>query len=42
MDERMNQGFGEAIKHRQSLQEDLEASIAMLGRHQEKLERISI
>lgn len=35
-------GFTEAREHRQALQEDLEATMRMLAKHQEKLARISV
>mgnify|MGYP001571616726 CR=1 FL=1 len=40
--EEMHQGFTEAQEHRQALQEDLEATMRMQAKHQEKLERISV
>ena len=40
--EEMRQGFAEAGEHRQALQEDLEAAMRMLAKHQEKLARIKV
>jgi hypothetical protein len=36
----MRQGFKVARRHRQALQEDLDASIRMLGKHAAKLARL--
>lgn len=38
--EAMHAGFEDARQHRQALQEDLEASMRMLGKHEEKLARL--
>ncbi len=37
---RMNQGFEEARQHRQALQEDLEATMRMLAKHDRKLAKM--
>ncbi len=37
----MRNGFEEAREHRQALQEDLEATMKMLGKHERKLSRLS-
>ncbi len=36
----MRKGFEEARQHRQALQEDLEATMRMLSRHEKKLARL--
>ncbi len=38
--EEMRRGFEDARQHRQALQEDLEATIRMLGKHDMKLARL--
>ena len=38
--EEMRKGFEEARQHRQALQEDLEATMRMLGKHDAKLARL--
>ncbi len=40
MNIKMNDGFKEARQHREALQEDLDASIRMLGKHDKKLARL--
>lgn len=40
LEENVNRGFEEARIHRQALQEDLDASITMLGKHDRKLARL--
>ncbi|MFH1670776.1 MAG: hypothetical protein ABIA92_04285 [Patescibacteria group bacterium] len=40
--QQMREGFEEAKQHRQALQEDLEATIAMQAKHQQKLAKISV
>lgn len=40
--EEMRQGFTEAKEHRQALQEDLEATMQLQLKHQEKLARLSV
>ncbi|MCF7844686.1 MAG: hypothetical protein K9M03_02550 [Kiritimatiellales bacterium] len=42
VEQQMKGGFDEAKQHRQALQEDLEATIAMQAKHQQKLEKISV
>ncbi|MBU0767137.1 hypothetical protein KKF55_05175 [Patescibacteria group bacterium] len=42
LEQRMEDGFEEARQHRQALQEDLEATITMQAKHQQKLEKISV
>lgn len=42
LEKKVDRGFEEAKQHRQALQEDLDASIAMLGKHQTKLDKISV
>lgn len=37
---KMNQGFEDARQHRQALQEDLEATMLMLSKHEKKLARL--
>lgn len=39
--QRVEQGFEEARLHRQALQEDLDATIRMVGKHDKKLACIS-
>lgn len=38
--EEMHSGFEDASQHRQALQEDLEASMRILGKHETKLVRL--
>ncbi len=40
LDERTSKGFEEARQHRQALQEDLEATMRMLYKHDKKLARL--
>ncbi len=40
LDGKTDRGFEDARKHRESLQEDLDASIRMLGKHDRKLARL--
>jgi len=42
LERKVDEGFEDARLHRQALQEDLDVSIAMLGRHQEKLQKITV
>ncbi|MBI3336367.1 hypothetical protein HYZ98_02255 [Candidatus Peregrinibacteria bacterium] len=42
LEQKVDRGFEEAKEHRQALQEDLEATIAMQAKHQRKLEKISV
>ena len=42
LSQQVEDGFEEARQHRQALQEDLEATIAMQAKHQQKLAKISV
>ncbi|MDP7246997.1 MAG: hypothetical protein QF741_00020 [Candidatus Peribacteraceae bacterium] len=42
LEKKVDRGFEDARKHRQAIQEDLDASIVMLGKHQAKLEKVSV
>ncbi len=39
--QKVNEGFEDARLHRQALQEDLDATIRMVGKHEVKLARMS-
>ena len=41
LDKKMTEGFEDARLHRQALQEDLEATMRMLSKHDAKLARLS-
>ncbi len=40
LEQKVHQGFEEARQHRQALQEDLDATIRMVGKHEVKLTRL--
>ncbi|MBU1910835.1 hypothetical protein KKG16_00305 [Patescibacteria group bacterium] len=42
LSQHVEDGFEEARQHRQALQEDLEATISMQAKHQQKLAKISV